>query len=426
MKRSFKRMGLGVLAGALILGLAACGGNKNSGSTDKKTDFKGETLKIGVWGGNESEEKSLDALIKSFEEETGAKIEKKVYTEYNTQIQTDLVGRTAPDAFYVDASMYPFFQSQGALAPLDKKEFESDAFYDTLIDTFSTDGELYAVPKDFSTLALYLNTDVFEKAGVSVDEVPGSYEKLVDWLPGFQEKVDKAFGKGKVLSMSYNQELARNLHIAQRDGGTIIDKEGRATLEDKKVVENLSILNDLTATKAYVTPQDIGAGWNGEAFGVGKLAMMEEGNWVYQTLKDEYKDVKFTVKPMQTYKGEKGSMMFSVGWGKYSGTKQNDLADKWIKHVTGKEGMTTWVTGTGTLPSREDVATAAKVTDNPDMKVHLDAWEYATPWQKGVSLTTIDNAFKNFVPKTIDGTMSMEDAMKKADEQANTDIDAGK
>ena len=31
----------------------------------------------------------------------------------------------------------------------------------------------------------------------------------------------------------------------------------------------------------------------------------------------------------------------------------------------------------------------------------------------------------NFLPKALDGSEKMEDAMKHADEQANTDIDAG-
>lgn len=428
MKINFKRLGLGFLTGVLIMGIAACGNkdNEQNESGEGVTNFKDQTLKIGVWGGNEAEETSLDLLIQKFEENTGAKVEKKVYTDYNTQIQTDLVGRTAPDVFYVDASMYPFFQQQGALAALDKDTFEADKFYDTLIDTFSTDEQLYAVPKDLSTLALYLNTDVFEKVGVSIEEVPSSYEELKEWLPDFQEKLDLAYGKGKISSMSYNPEMSRGLYIAQNGDASIDDENGRSALADKKVVDNLSILKDLVDTKAFVTPQDIGAGWNGEAFGIGKLAMMEEGNWVYQTLKDDYSDINFVVKPMQTYKDDRGSMMFSVGWGKYSGTKQSDLADKWIQYTTGIDGMTDWVTGTGTLPSREDVAEKAKINENPDMKVHLDAWEYATPWQKGVTLSTIDNAYKNFIPKALDGTMTMEEAMKQADDQANTDIDAGK
>ncbi|WP_314061496.1 extracellular solute-binding protein [uncultured Vagococcus sp.] len=423
MKRKLKALGMSLLLGVAVLSLVACGG-KDQGSGAEKTDFTGDTLKIGVWGGNESEEQSLSKLISQFEKETGAKIEKKVYTEYNTQIQADLIGKTAPDAFYVDASMYPFFSENGALMELDKEKMASDKFYDKLVETFSTDDKLYAVPKDLSTLALYFNTDVFEKTGVSVDDVPKSFENLVSWLPDFQKKIDEVYGKGKVFAMSYNPEMARNLHLAQRGDLSIETKDGLADLANAKIVDNLSILKELVNTKAFVTPQEIGMGWNGEAFGAGKLAIMDEGNWVYQTLKDEYKKIKFTVREMPTYKEDQGSMMFSVGWGKYAGTKNSELADKWIQYATGTEGMALWVEGTGTLPSRQDVAETTKITDNADLNVHLEAWEYATPWQKGVSLTTIDTAYKNFVPKALDGSLSFKEAMAKADEQANTDIEA--
>lgn len=424
MKKTFRRFGLGILTGLAVLAIAGCGkGDKEAGT---KTDFNGETLKIGVWGGNPSEEKSLDQLIANFEKETGAKVEKKVYTEYNTQIQADLVGKTAPDVFYVDASMYPFFAQNGALMELDKEKVHADKFYEKLISAYSTDDKLYAVPKDLSTLALYVNKEIFEKAGVSPSEIPDTYEEYVTWLPTFQEKIDAAYGKGKVFAMSYNPEMARNMHIAQRDGADIVGKEGVANLADPKVVDNLSILEKLKNTKGFVTPQDVGTGWNGEAFGAGKVAMMEEGNWVYQTLQDDYSNIDFDVQPMATYKGEKGSMMFSVGWAKYAGTKESDLADKWIDYVTGEEGMKLWVTGTGTLPSRQDVAEEAKITENPALKIHLDAWDYATVWQNGVTLTTIDTAYKNFIPKALDGSISLKDAMTQADEQANADIEAGK
>lgn len=416
-----KLVSVGIVTATVGL-LAACGSTEKSDSG--KTDFKGETLTIGVWGGNESEEKSLDKMIETFEKDTGAKIEKKVYTDYNTQIQADMVGKTAPDVFYVDAQMYPFFSQNGMLEKLDSQKFEADKFYDSLIDTFSTDGDLYAVPKDMSTLAIYLNAEIFEKTGVSVDDIPTSYEEYVEWLPEFQKKIDDVYGAGKVFAMSYNQDLSRNYHLAIRDDAQPIEKDGRSNLANKKVVENLSTLKDLVDTKAVVTPKDVGTGWNGEAFGTGKIAIMDEGNWVYETLNTEFSDVPFTVRKMPTYKGTEGSMMFSVGWGKYSGTKQSELADKWIQYATSEAGMQGWVEGTGTLPSREDVAQAAKITDNPDLKVHLDAWDYATVWQNGVTLDTINKAYQNFVPKALDGSESFEKAMKQVDEQANADIDA--
>lgn len=424
MKNWKKLLGTGIILATTAM-LVACGGGSGKDAGKSKDNFEGEKLTIGVWGGNESEETSLDDMIASFEESTGAKVEKKVYTDYNTQIQADMVGKTAPDVFYVDASMYPFFQKNGVLAELDSKTFEADKFYDSLMEAFSTDGTIYAMPKDMSTLSLYLNTEIFEKTGYSVDEIPASYEEYVKWLPDFQKKIDEVYGEGKVYAMSYNPELTRNYHLAARQGAQPINDDGTANLSDKAVVDNLSILKDLVDTGAVVTPADIGTGWNGEAFGTGKIAIMDEGNWVYETLKTEFSDIPFTVREMPTYKDEKGSMMFSVGWGKYIGTKQSDLADKWIQHATGKEGMQAWVEGTGTLPSREDVAEAAKVTENADLNIHLEAWEYATIWQKGTSLDTINKAYMNFLPTALDGSQSLEDAMKQVDEQANSDINNG-
>lgn len=414
-----------VLATAVLLG--ACGSNNSKGSDSSETeqsDFKGEKLTIGVWGGNEAEEKSLDTLITNFESETGATIEKKVYTDYNVQIQADMVGKTAPDVFYVDAYMFPFFKQNDVLAELDADKFETDKFYESLTEAFTSDKKLYAVPKDMSTLALYLNTDIFEKTGVSVDDVPTTFEEYVEWLPEFQKKIDAVYGAGKVFAMSYNQDMARNYHLAARDGAEPVKDDGTANLEDSSVVENLSILKDLVDTKAFVTPKDVGMGWNGEAFGTGKIAIMDEGNWVYQTLKDDYSDIPFVVREMPTYKGAEGSMMFSVGWSKYVGTEKSALSDKWIQYATGLEGMESWVKGTGTLPSRQDVADAAKITDNDDLKVHLDAWEYATIWQKGTTLDTINKSYQNFLPNALDGSKTMEAAMKAADQQANEEINA--
>lgn len=425
MKAWKKVIGVGITAAVLGL-LAACGnGGDTAGDSNGKTDFNGDTLTIGVWGGNEAEEKSLDDMIDAFEAETGAKVEKKVYTDYNTQIQADMAGKTAPDVFYVDAYMFPWFSENGTLADLDGKNFESDKFYESLTEAFTTeDGKLQAIPKDMSTLAIYLNTEIFDKAGVSVDDIPESYEEYVKWLPEFQEKIDAAYGKGKVFAMSYNQDMARNYHLAIRDGANPIAEDGTANLEDDAVVNNLSLLKELVDTKAAVTPKDIGTGWNGEAFGAGKIAIMDEGNWVYETLNTEFEDVPFTVRKMPTYKGTEGSMMFSVGWAKYAATKNTDLADKWIQHATGIEGMKAWVEGTGTLPSREDVAEAAKITENTDLTVHLEAWDYATIWQNGTTLDTINKAYQNFLPNALDGSKTLKEAMKEADEQANADINA--
>ncbi|MFD1899422.1 hypothetical protein GQR36_03440 [Enterococcus termitis] len=73
-----KMIGTGMVLMAAFM-LSACGNDgKNAGGSESgKTDFSGEKLTIGVWGGNEAEEVSLNEMIKTFEKDTGAKIEKK-------------------------------------------------------------------------------------------------------------------------------------------------------------------------------------------------------------------------------------------------------------------------------------------------------------------------------------------------------------
>ena len=49
-----KVVGTGLLLSAAVV-LAACGGNEDTSSSTDQTDFTGDSLTIGVWGGNEAE-----------------------------------------------------------------------------------------------------------------------------------------------------------------------------------------------------------------------------------------------------------------------------------------------------------------------------------------------------------------------------------
>ena len=110
-----------------------------------------------------------------------------------------------------------------------------------------------------------------------------------------QGKLDEKYGKGQVAAMTYNQDLARNIYILEAGGYSVSDDNGNARLSSDGVVDNMQFMVDLALTGAWKTPTDLGLGWNGEAFGVGKAAIMEEGNWVYTTLKNDYSDIRFGV-----------------------------------------------------------------------------------------------------------------------------------
>ncbi len=422
MKTRMKKVFALAMASAIALSTAACGGSGDSKSGNSDGDFTGEKLSIGVWGGNDQESAALDQMVADFEEKIGAEIDIKVYTDYNTQIQADFIAGTAPDAFYIDGSMFPFYSGLGVMEPLDTEEMGADNYYDNLLEAFTAeDGTVYCIPKDVSTLATYYNTDLLESVGLSADDIPATLEDYKTFLTDLQAKLDEKYGEGQIAAMTYNQDMSRNIYILEADGDSIIDEDGNAQLSSDGIVENMEFMIDLVESGCWQTPQDLGLGWNGEAFGAGKAAIMEEGNWVYTTLKNDY-DVNFGVKEMPTYKGTQYSMAYTVGWGISAASEQKELAKEWIKYATGTEGMETWCSGAGCLPSRADVAESMDVESDPVWKVHSDMTEIAIPWQKGTTIDIINSNYQNFCPGAFKGDETAKEAMEKVDEQANSEI----
>lgn len=419
MKKQLKKVTTFTLASVMALSMGSI-----TTVFAEEGEYKGHTLNVGIWGGNDQEAAALDKMKTEFEKKTGAEIVFKTYTDYNTQIQADFIAKTAPDVFYIDASMFPFYADLGVMEPLDAEEMEADKYYENLISAFTAeDGTLYCIPKDVSTLATYYNIGILESVGMSADDIPDSLEEYKEFLPELQAKLDEEYGEGMVAAMTYNPELSRQIYVMEENGASIIDENGMSTMSTDGVVENVQFLVDLVQTGAVKTPQDLGLGWNGEAFGVGKAAIMEEGNWVYGTLKKDYSDINFGVKEMPTYNGNQHSMSFTVGYGISAVSEEKELAKEWIKYATGEEGMEIWSSGAGCLPSRPAVAEAMDVESDPVWAVHAKMIDIATPWQRGTTVSIIDSAYKNFIPAAFKGEAEVKETLEQIDAQANSEIE---
>lgn len=428
-RRSFL-VGCGVTAAAAAL--TACGGSSSTAASTAGSsagsaasgdgDFSGRTLTVGIWGGNDQETAGINQLKENFEAAHNCTVELKVYTDFNTQFQADLIGQTAPDTFYVDGSMFPFYGSLGVMDVLDPEAYEMDAFYPNLIEAFTNDEGTLCIPKDVSTLATYYNIDLLAACGYTGDDIPDSYDDYMAFLTDLQAKLDEAYGKNQIAAMTYNQDLSRNLCILQDGGNSLIDDEGYATLTGEGVVNNMQFILDFVNAGVWKTPSDLGLGWNGEAFGTGKVAIMEEGNWVYGTLKNDYSDINFGVKAMPSYNGTQYSMSYTVGYGIYSLSQNKDMASAWIKYVTSVEGEDIWCSTAGCLPPRADAAEAMDVESDPVWKVHSEMTKCSLPWQLGNNASLINTAYQNYFPLAVSGEMTTQEFLQAAQDQANQEI----
>ena len=89
---------------------------------------------------------------------------------YFNKLQTLFAGGTPPDVFAMDAPLYPDWQSRGVLKNLqpylDAEPEVTEDFYSVTLEAYETEEGYFGLPRDFQTIVLYYNKDMFDAAGV--------------------------------------------------------------------------------------------------------------------------------------------------------------------------------------------------------------------------------------------------------------------
>ncbi|MDT4909278.1 MAG: multiple sugar transport system substrate-binding protein, partial [Pseudonocardiales bacterium] len=154
-----------VLASAAValVALTACGSGNSSGGGGKKS---GVTLKVLIGSSGDAETNALNAAGKAWGAKTGNKVVVTPAKDLTQELTQALAGGTPPDIFYVDASRFQTLTKANALADVGAKVKDSADIYPSLQKAFTEDGQYYCVPKDFSNLALEINTTLWAKAGL--------------------------------------------------------------------------------------------------------------------------------------------------------------------------------------------------------------------------------------------------------------------
>lgn len=414
----------------LLIGslLSACSGSKDTSSktsTDNgqssQSNQKPVTISLGIWSSSPAEKNQLNEVLKSFKSShPNITVKLDVITDqYMDVIKTRLVGGKAPDVFYLDASEAPGLISKGVLEPLDSyvkntKGFDVSDFNQPLVDAFKgQDGKTYGFPKDFSTLGLFYNKDMFKKAGITTP--PKTWDEMV------QDAKKLTQGK-KVYGLGIQPELARVYNIAESLGGKIVT-DNKASFATDKVAKALQpIINLHLKDKVLAQPQEVGAKWTGEMFGQQRAAMVIEGPWTIPFMKDTFPKVNYGVAELPTINGKKSTMAYTVAYVMNKQSQHKDAAWQLISYLTGKKGMKEWTKGGIALPTRKSVAQELGYDKDPLRAAFVKGASYSTVWQAGVNLPTIMQNFNNEFLAAYLGKKPLDKALKTAQTTANKEI----
>jgi len=320
-------------------------------------------IRIGGFGGNDTiiVEEMIELFVRPALEGTGITVQyEPVADDYQRFIINALSAGTAPDLFYMDVlwagSLFPSGVVEPLNAYIEKSEvLKPEHIIPALLDAFTVDGVIYGIPKDFNTLAVFYNKDLFDYAGVE-------YPNNDDTWDTFYAKLEQVAAiDPDIYGLALQPEFARFGALAFAAGFKPFDEEGNTNLFDPAFVEAFKWYTGMAETGVGVMPQDISQGWGGGALASEQVAVALEGAWIIGALKNDAPNLQYgaCLMPKHPQTGQRGNFVYTVAWGMNAASEHKEAAFKVLEILTSPE-VQQWVLERGlAIPSREALA------DNP-------------------------------------------------------------
>ncbi len=320
-------------------------------------------VRIVGWGG--TDQSIVEELINLFvvpelADKGITAIYEPIVDDFQANLINTLSAGTAGDLFYMDIFWAEYIIKAGQVEPLDDYLAKStviskDDIIPSLLNAFSFDGKAYGIPKDFNSLALVYNKDLFDVAGVPYPDEKDTWEDLENKF----SKLVKHF-EGEVTGLALAPEFARFGAFAYAAGWEPF-VDGKTNLMDPAFLEAFNWYVGLKEKGLGVMPADIGQGWGGGALTTEKVAAALEGAWILGFLRDEAPNLKYgaTLLPKNPGTGQPGNFIYTVAWGINANSKDKDAAFKVMEALTSPAAQQ-WILERGlAIPSRKALA------DNP-------------------------------------------------------------
>ena len=429
-----------VIGTGAAVGLAGCSGNGGgigaggdgsgggNGSTDGGSDGGSSgttTLTAASWGEG-VEREIVKEILNSYESSTEGveiKYQNTPSEQYSQNLQTQFSGNKEPDVFYLIADEAPTFMRNGALLPIGSKLRDADDYHfddilDNLLEPFTYDGSVYGIPKDFTPVGLFYNTDHLEAAGVSA---PKTWSELRTVLEAISESTDVDY------PMAVGSQPRNTLiQLVLQNGGSVLSDDGsQAVIGSQEAIEALAYLNGLVEDDlAGIYGNNIDSTWAPPAMGSNTISMAMTGAWSVSTLEQEYGDLyEATEVGMPIPEGgEKATISFTTAWAASANTNAPNASVGLVKALTNEEGMWDWVSTGTALPSRQSLLDRDFYDDRPLLSGLGDLGDVAHPMVFGPQTPMILDTIMNEAEAVLTGDKDPKTAMTDAERQINSEL----
>ncbi len=355
-----KMWGGAAIAGATALVLAGCAGGGGGDSTND------EPLTVLIGTSGDAETAAVEAAAAAWSQESGVDVDVKVAANLTEELATGFAGDDPPDLFYMSWDQFQTYAGNGYLESYGDDLPNADAFFPTFKDEYTFGGEFVCAPKDFSTLGLIINTDMWEAAGLTDADIPTDWESLT--------AAATALTTPDVVGLSFGQEYARIGVFMAQAGGSIVDGD-QIVADSPENLEGLEYVKSLYDAGVLRFPAEIDAGWGGEALGAGKAAMVIEGPWI-KGIEGDFPDTNYASYELPAGPGGPATFSFTNCWGIPDGSPTADDAVSLVEFLTSDDQQVEFANAYGVLPSSE-AAAQTYADSNPAIAGFVAGADYA-------------------------------------------------
>ncbi|HEX3592835.1 MAG TPA: extracellular solute-binding protein [Pseudonocardiaceae bacterium] len=338
--------GAAALAAAALLA-AGCGSGFSSSSQPAPQKTGPASLQILIASSGDAETAAVKSAAAAWAASSHNKATVIPAQNIDQQLGQAFAGSKPPDVFYLDAAKLADYASVGALYPYGNKVKNPNDFYPTLRQAFTYKGTVYCAPKDFSTLGLVINTDLWTKAGLTDADLPTTWDQ-------FTSDLQKIKAKG-IVPLAVSPTHDRVDAFITEAGGSIVNKQGKPDADSQQNVQALTYVQGLLKNGLMAYSSNLDTGWGGEALGKSKAAMTIEGNWIEGAMQSDYPSIKYEIAPLPSGPGGPGTLEFTQCWG-ISAKSKNHAADiAFVNAMTAPQQQLKFAKAFGVIPSRQSV-----------------------------------------------------------------------
>ena len=340
------------LVALLLVFLAACNGTadepdseetgyENGGEVDPVEEDPVDeppldqvTIRIGTWdsGGGLERKEEIAANFMELYPHIEVIIE-SVPDGFGERLLTQLAANDAPDLFQIGDGDVAMFQSRGAFADLTPfingdNPMNLDDFFGPMLDVGRIDGGIYTLPKDFSTMAVFYNRDLFDEAGL---DYPTN-----DWtLEAFRE-LAIALTTDDRWGAQWMGGSRGALPLIYAHGGDVISQDGQTVegyLDSEGTIAALEFLNQLTnVDQAIPSAVELEAFQGVNLFLSEQVAMTAHGIWSANSFVEAGMNFGTVMLPSGP-EGQFGTI-FYAGYGMWSGSQNQEEAWLFLNYLT--------------------------------------------------------------------------------------------